>query len=81
MIAGVSARRGTHAPPCRSVVSATHRKLNPLGPVNVDGNALKAQATQKEFERATPGWFYASDKNILCIKVPDEGWSATARIE
>ena len=49
--------------------------------MNVDGNALKAQATQKEFERATPGWFYASDKNILCIKVPDEGWSATARIE
>lgn len=77
----VSARQGSYTPPPRSMVFAIHAQRNRPTSVKVDGNALGAQVTQQEFEKAARGWFYDSDKNILSIKVPDEGRPVTARIE
>jgi alpha-glucosidase len=81
MTVEVSARQGTYTPRPRAMVFAIHAQRNRPSSVKVDGNAFEAQATKQEFESAARGWFYDGDKNILSIKVPDEGRPVTARIE
>jgi alpha-glucosidase len=77
----VSARQGSYTPPARSVIFAVHAERQLPKSVKVNGHQLAGQATEKAFENASSGWIYDGDKNILSIKVPDDGRPLAARIE
>lgn len=77
----ISARQGSYAPPARSLVLEIHAQRSSPGSVEINGQPLPSQETRKGFESAPRGWIYDRDKNLLSIKVPDDGKPLTARTE
>jgi alpha-glucosidase len=77
----VTARQGFYTPPARSLVFEIHAQHHRPGSVEVNGQALASQQSQEMYENASRGWIYDRDKNILSIKVPDEGTPVVARIQ
>lgn len=76
----LSAREGSYVPPARALVFKVHaERVTPAG-VTFGGQALRQAAGMDELSRASSGWAYDEDENMLAIKIPDSGREATLHV-
>jgi alpha-glucosidase len=77
----ISARQGSYKPPERSFIFRVHNVRQKPHRVEVGGQTLNFHATPKSLQDAAEAWTYDEYKNIVEVKVPDQGAAITARLE
>jgi hypothetical protein len=69
----ISARKGSFTPTKRSLVVKIHGQRVQPRQVSVAGGELAKQASVNALQKATEGWAYDDNTNIVWIRVPDQG--------
>lgn len=77
----IGSRQGSYVPPSRALVLKLHAVHAVPRAVLLNGQALSAKASQEALERASEGWAYDADAQVLRVRLPDRGIAATVRVE
>jgi alpha-glucosidase len=77
----VSPREGSYHPAARSLVFKVHAQKEQPKRVAIEGKPLPELQSSNALDDATEGWVYDNMHGVVCIKVPDQGISLSAKIE
>ncbi len=77
----VSAREDTYTPSARSLEFEVHAQHNVPSSVEVNGRSLGNGVAPQALAGTSQGWTYDADKDVVWIRIPDEGKAVTVRIE
>lgn len=77
----LSAREGQYIPAPRSLEFEVHAQRDLPASVKVDGKSLGDQMTAESLARASQGWSFDPNRDIVWIRVLDSGKAMTARIQ
>ena len=77
----VTAREGSYTPPARALVFKLHAVRAQPNSVEVDGKPVEFEKSPEEFDRASSGWTYDSERMIVSAKLPDRGAAVAVEIK
>lgn len=75
-----SAREGSYEPPARSLLFNIHAQRHVPARVEVGNGTLDRSTSLEALQKASQGWIYDENANVVSVKLPDQEKAFTARI-
>ena len=75
----MTAREGSYTPPARALLFKIHAQRQAPSSVTADGQALEQKVSMDALEKASSGWVYDEDTNVVTVKIADSGHGTAIR--